>query len=273
VIITGASRAAPRLLARALLQPKGDKRVEVLELPYPADLLDLLVDWQLISEVTQGLHGLYHALICPAPGNPMTTAQCIRGADILGEELGLQEPHLRAVVLHHDGERLNLHVVWQRTNIDTWTLWGEWQNYTKHERASRRLEQEFGHPPVQEKRAKAHQAGSAPRFNRAEGRQARRTGVLITAFKTQVAALKAAAESPEAFKVALEDAGHILARGNCGYILVDPHGGVYSLAGLLKTKLARVNEFMAPIDPAALPTTDEAKTRQYELSLRQKGAP
>ena len=58
------------------------------------------------------------------------------------------------------------------------------------------MEQEFGHPPVQEKRAKAD---PAPRFNRDEGRQAKRTGVRITAMKFQVAALKAAAESPQAF--------------------------------------------------------------------------
>jgi hypothetical protein len=89
--------------------------------------------------------------------------------------------------------------------------------------------------------------------------------------KTQVAALKAAAESPQAFKAALEDAGYMLAGGDSGYILIDQHGGVYSLAGQLKMKLARVNEFMAPLDPAALPTVDQAKARQYQFNLRQKG--
>lgn len=284
VIVTGTSRAAPRLLARDLLQPKGDKRIEVLELPYPADLLELFVDWQLVSEIPRGLHGLYHVRICPAPGNPMTPAQWTRAPDILGEELALPEPHHRAAVLHHDGVRPNLHVVWQRTNIETWTLWNDSQNYPKHERASRRMELEFGHPPVQDKRAKARPTArpddapsasypAAPKFNRDEGRQARRTGVRITAMKTQVAALKAAAESPQAFKTALEDVGYILAKGDSGYILIDPYGGVYSLVGQLKMKLARVNEFMAPLDLAALPTADQVKGRQYQLSLRQKGIP
>jgi hypothetical protein len=274
MIVTGASRAAPRPLARDLLQPKGEKRVEVLELPYPADLLELFVDWQLISEVTHGLHGLYHARICPAPGNPMPPAQWTRAADILGEELGLQEPHHRALVLHDDGVRPTLHVVWQRTNIDTWTLWNDAQNYPRHERASRRMEQEFGHAPVPDQRTNADPAPRpfAPKFNRDEGRQARRTGVPITAMKSQVAALKAAAESPQAFKAALEDAGYMLARGDSGYILIDQHGSVYSLAGLLKTKLARVNEFMAPIDLAALPAVGDAKNRQYQIG-RRKGAP
>ena len=273
VIVTGGSRASPRLLVRDLLQPKGDKRVEVLELPYPADLLELFVDWQLISEITRGMHGLYHARICPAPGSAMTPSQRTRAADILGEELGLQEPHHRAIVLHDDGVRPNLHVVWQRTNIDTWTLWNDSQNYAKHERASRRMEQEFGHAPVPDQRTAdptPRPKPSAPKFNRDEGRQAKRTGVRITVMKSQVAALRAAAESPQAFKALLEDAGYMLARGESGYILIDQHGSVYSLAGLLKTKLDRVNEFMAPISLDGLPTVDDAKNRHYQLGPRKR---
>jgi len=281
MIVTGGSREAPHELAANLTEPGGGKRVELLEVPYDASLVELFFDWQLISEGTLGTKGLYHALISPAPGNPMTPVQWIRAADILGEELGLQEPHHRAVVLHDDGERPYLHVVWQRTNIDTWTLWHDVQNYRKHERASRRMEQEFGHPPVQNKRAKAERAPpppeappsasdpSAPKFNRDESRQAKRTGVGINTMKAQVAALKAAAESPQAFKAALEDAGYMLARGDSGYLLVDEHGSVYSLAGQLKTKLARVNEFMAPLRLEELPTVDDAKNRQYQITRRK----
>jgi hypothetical protein len=288
MIVTGASRAAPHQLARQLLKPHdAGKRVEVLELPYLFNLLDILIDFQSLSVLTQGTKGLYHAQICPAPGNPMTTAQWLRAADILAEELGLQE-HLRLVVLHDDGARPYLHVVWQRTDKRTdsekWIMSDDSFNYRKHECASRRMEQEFGHPPVQKKRAKADPAPlpseeppsasdpSAPKFNRDEGRQARRTRVRITAMKNQVAALKAAAESPQAFKAALEDAGYMLARGDSGYILIDEHGSVYSLAGQLKMKLARVNEFMAPLRLEDLPTVDDAKNRQYQKRKEEECA-
>ena len=275
MIVTGTCRAAPHHLAHSLRQPNGDKLVHVLELPYPTSLRDLFLEWQCLSEVTHGAKGLYHAQICPAPGNPMTTARWLRSADILGEDLGLQQ-HLRAVVLHEDGERSYLHVVWQRTDIDTWTLWNDGKNYRKHERASRRMEQEFGQAPVPDKRAKdkpvAQPDPPGPAFNRDEGRQARRTDVRITAMKAKVAALKTAAESPEAFRTALENAGYILARGDSGYILVDCFSSVYSLAGQLKQKLARVNEFMAPVSLDSLPTADEAKDRQFQLNPQRKDA-
>jgi hypothetical protein len=134
------------------------------------------------------------------------------------------------------------------------------------------MEQEFGHAPVPDQQTKAdpRQKSSAPKFNRDEGRQARRTGVRTTVMKSQIASLRAAAESPQAFKAALEDAGYMLARGDTGYILIDEHGSVYSLAGLLKTKLARVNDFMAPIDLAALPAVDDAKNRHYQLGPRKR---
>src|SRR5579871_708145 len=229
MIVTGECSASPYELAKKLISPGGRTRVEILELPYPTNLEDLFVDWQVISEGTLGTQGLYRARICPAPGYPMTPAQWVRGADILGEELGLQEPHHRALVLHDDGERAYLHVVWQRTNIDTWTLCDVGRNYPKHENASRRMEREFGHPPVRGKRA---QTGSDPKplFNRDEGRQAKRTGVGITTMRANIAALKAAATSPQDFKSALENVRYILAKGDSGYLIVDQHGSVYSLA-------------------------------------------
>ncbi len=140
------------------------------------------------------------------------------------------------------------------------------------------MEQEFGLARVPDKRDKAKAVAlpddpPGPVFNRDEGRQARRTNVRITAIKAKVAALKAAAQNPEAFRTALEDAGYLLAKGDSGYILVDRCGAVYSLAGQLKQKLATVNEFMAPISLDALPTVDEAKDRQFQLNPHRNDVP
>jgi MobA/VirD2-like, nuclease domain len=269
MIVTGQSSKVPYQLAGKIMYPKGEIRAQVLELPYATSLEDLFVEWQALSEVTLGTKGLYHAMICPATGAPMAAARWPRSADILGEELGLLEPHQRALVLHDTGERAYLHAVWQRTNIDTWTLWDSGRNYSKHERASRRMEQEFGHPPPITK------AEPQPPFNLDEGRQARRTSVRIASMNSAIAALMASAETPRSFKTALEEAGYILARGECGYVVVDRHGGVYSLYGQLRMKPYKLDEYMAPVGLAGLPDVDEAKERQYEISLanKRKGEP
>ncbi|WP_374142216.1 hypothetical protein [Sphingomonas sp.] len=48
-----------------------------------------------------------------------------------------------------------MHVVWARTDLDTMTLRSDSQNYHAHERASLRLEQEFGHELVPGKHARS----------------------------------------------------------------------------------------------------------------------
>ena len=104
-----------------------------------------------------------------------------RSADILGEELGLKDQP-RAIVLHSgkDG-RSHLHVVWARTDADAMKLVSDSYNYVAHERASHRMELEFGHAVVPGKHAKRDRK-KQPEFPRAEmghdeRMQAERTGL------------------------------------------------------------------------------------------------
>ena len=116
----------------------------------------------------QGEYGLYHAQISPAPkyAPTMTPEQWKRAADILGEELGLQDQP-RALVLHAGkDDRPHLHVVWSRTDIDEMKLRSDSFNYQAHERASHRMELEFGQEFVPGKHAKRDRekaAGIPPR--------------------------------------------------------------------------------------------------------------
>ena len=278
MIVNGQSIGTPYKLAGRLAYPEEPVRAEVLELPFETPLEDLFVDWQTHAAATQqGKHGLYHATLYPAPAFPMTRAQYIRGADILSEELGLLDPHQRALILHHNEDRSYLHVVWQRTNIDTWKLRNDGSNYSKHERASRRMEREFGHPTVTGKGEKSAAVyDPQPVFNRDEGQQAiRTTGRSIARMKTEIAALYAQARDALAFKQALEGEGYILATGDSGYVVVDGHGGVYSLAGQLKMRTWKLDDFMAPIGLESLPSVGAAKDRQQEINTSKirKGAP
>lgn len=67
-------------------------------------------------------------------GRPVTPQQWERTADVLEEELGLQG-HPRAIVLHEKDGRVHVHVVWQRTDIETMTLVSDSWNYLAHEKA------------------------------------------------------------------------------------------------------------------------------------------
>lgn len=268
MIIKGSSRAAPSQLANHLKRADTNERVEVLELQSPhGDLAEALRDWQFLAAGTRGTKGLYHANIDPAEAYAMTAEQWARSVEVLEEELGLQgQP--RAVVLHEKHGRQHIHVVWARTDIDTMTLRSDSQNYKAHERASGRLELEFGHehvPGKHEKRDRAAQE-EPPRseVTHAEWQQAERTGIDPRERKSHVTTLYEQSDSGLAFKAALEESGYLIAKGDRrDFILVDEQGEIHSLGRQIKgVKAAELRAFMADIDREALPTATEARAQQ-----------
>ena len=270
MIIKGGSRAAPGQLAWHLQRLDTNDKVEILEIQFPiSNLAEAFRDWQTISEGTRGFKGLYHANIDPAMDYTMTREQWQHAVEVLEKELKL-EGQPRAVVMHEKLGREHIHVVWARTDIDTMTLCSDSQNYLAHERASQRLENEFGHEPVPGKHAKRDRE-QQPEFPRAEANQAEwqqgeRTGIDPAARKDQITALKEASDNAQAFKVALEEQGYILAKGDRrDFVIVDETGSIHSLGRQIRdVKAAELREFMKSIDREALPTVSEAKDLQLE---------
>jgi Relaxase/Mobilisation nuclease domain len=269
MIIKGGSRAAPGQLAWHLQRRDTNEKVEILEIQFPtSNLAEAFRDWQTISEGTRGFKGLYHANIDPAMDYTMTREQWQHAVDVLEKELKL-EGQPRAVIMHEKLGREHLHVVWARTDIDTMTLCSDSQNYMAHERASQRLENEFGHEPVPGKHAKRDRE-QQPEFPRAEANQAEwqqgeRTGIDPATRKEQITTLRQASDNAQAFKVALEEQGYILANGRRGFVIVDQTGSIHSLGRQVQDiKPAQFREFMKPIDREALPTAEEAKDLQQE---------
>jgi hypothetical protein len=270
MIIKGGSRAAPRQLARHLQRRDTNENVEILELQsLNSDLAEAFRDWQTLVEGTRGTKGLYHANIDPAKDYTMTPEQWQRAVEVLEKELGL-EGQPRAVVMHQKHGREHVHVVWARTDIDEMILRSDSQNYQAHERASQKLEQEFGHEPVPGKHAKRDRE-KQPEFPRAEANQAEwqqgeRTGLLPAAMKEQITALKQASDSAEAFKAALEEQGYALARGDRrDFVIIDQAGQVHSLGRQIHgVKAAELREFMKGIDPQTLPSVEQAKENRME---------
>ena len=268
MIIKGKSRGGPKQLATHLLRADTNERVEILELQSLAPSLDkAFLDWQLIAEGTNGRRGLYHANIDPDARYTMTAGQWLRAVNVLERELGL-DGQPRAVILHEKKDRQHLHVVWQRTDIDSMTLVSDSQNYHAHERASLALEKEFGHAQVPGKHAKRDTDQPAPKsdLTHAEWQQAERSGIDPRAFKDQVTALYQASENGTAFVAALEAEGLMLAKGDRrDFVLVDPAQEVYSLARQVRGVTAKeLQAFMSDVYTTLLPTVGLAKARQAQ---------
>jgi hypothetical protein len=224
------------------------------------DLGDTLRDWQLISTGTKGTKGLYHANISP-DNYEMTLEQWLRCVEVLEEELGFTgQP--RTIVMHEKHGRVHIHVVWQRTDIDTMTLRSDSQNYMAHERASMTLEEEFGHEMVPGKHAKRdrQQQPEFPRskYNLDEAQQFERNNIDPEQFKITLTEIYRQSDSAPAFKAALEDNGLILATGDKrGFVIVDQEGEVYSLSRqLLDVKAKELKQFLKNIGP--LPDVERA---------------
>ena len=265
MIIKGKSRAGPSQLARHLGRADTNERVELLELAWGGtSVQEAFRDWQVISEGTKGRLGLYHANIDPDAKYAMTRDQWLRSVEVLEEELGLQgQP--RAIVMHEKNGREHIHVVWARTDMDTMKLRSDSMNYQAHERASLRLEQEFGHEHVPGKHAKRDREAQ-PEFPTAEAQhdewqQGERGGMNHRERKAQVKGLYEASDTGPAFKSALEDAGYVLARGDRrDFVILDTDAKVHSLGRQLPGVTAKdLRAFMAEIDPDSLPSVKEAR--------------
>ncbi|MCP4305067.1 MAG: relaxase/mobilization nuclease domain-containing protein, partial [bacterium] len=180
MIIKGSSRAAPKRLAKHLLRGDTNERVEIIASDYTAtqNLNEALLEMQALTAGTRGFKGLYHANIDPHGDYNMTEEQWFRAVDVLEEELGLQHQP-RVVVKHQKNGREHLHVVWARTDIETMTLRSDSNTYMAHERASHRLEDEFGHehvPGAHYKRDKTQERPVAD-FSHMEWQQMERSGL------------------------------------------------------------------------------------------------
>ena len=264
MIIKGKSRAGPSQLARHLGRADTNERVEILQLDSAGTTEQAFRDWQTYTLATNGKLGLYHANIDPDAKYDMTRDQWWRAVEVLEEELGLQgQP--RAVVLHEKNGREHIHVVWARTDMGTMKLRGDGWNYDAHERASLRLEQEFGHEHVPGKHAKRDRE-KQPEFPKAEvshdeWQQSERGGIGHVQRRAQVKALFEASDTGLAFKAALEDAGYVLARGDRrGFVILDDDAKVYSLSHQLPGVRAKdLRAFMVEIDLDNLPSVKDAR--------------
>ena len=150
MIITGKSIAFYLELVSHLLDDVAENtRIEALEFRDVAiwEVEPALRDMEILCAGTMGTKGLYHAKIRPAPDYSLSRDQWFTAADILEQELGLDDQP-RLLMLHEQGDRAHLHAIWARTDIETMTLRPDSFTYRAHERAARAIEAALGHEAV-----------------------------------------------------------------------------------------------------------------------------
>jgi hypothetical protein len=214
------------------------------------------------AEGTRCEKSLYHAAISPAVPHRLTPEQRTEAIDALESKLGLTG-HPRVVVLHEKKDREHIHVVWSRIDLDSGKSVSDSHNYRKHEEVARDLERRFGHDRVQGAHVEREGVKRPDRTpSRAELRQEERTGIKGKIVKHEVTMAFRASDSAEAFRVALEDKGYLLAQGDRrDFVIIDRKGSVHSLARRIDgIRASDLREFMGPIDRQTLPSAEEAKT-------------
>jgi len=291
MIVKGGARSGPYQCATYLMRVgryDTGEEVELIEFRSPwgagvagksrQEIADLMVeafrDMQDLAEGTKnGRDGLYRSEISPAPkyARGMTREQIIRTADILEEELGFQGQD--RVIVRHAGTdgRPHWHVVWQRVNLDTMMMIPDSFNYVAHERASKRMELEFGHEFVAGKHAKRDRERQ-PEFPRqdhdyAEAQMAQRSNMTPEERKEKMTAMRVTAANGQELKKALEDEGYVLAKGERGYLVVDGAGVHSVLSRNIGLKKDETAAFMAAVPFEALPTIEQAKKMQEAKKL------
>jgi len=171
------------------------------------------------------------------------------------KRLGL-EGQPRVIVIHEKEGRRHAHCVWSRINIDEMKAINMSYDHTKLNQLSKELYLEHGWKMPKgfiDKNQK-----NPLNFTREEWQQAQRTGQNPKLIKQSIQECWAVSDSKKAFEQALQERGYFLARGDKrGFVTLDTHGEVYSLARQLGMKAKDLEQRLGK--PQNLPSVDHAK--------------
>lgn len=269
MIIKGSSRGGSRSdairLAKHLLSAENEVAL-VLELRGvgATDLHGAIEEMRAISLATRSRRPLYHSSISAAPSEArtMTLRQWVEAANELEHRLGL-DGHQRALVQHVKNGRAHMHVVWSRIDPVTLKVTHDGQNYRIHEQCARALERRWRHKPIlgahtRPKGTRRPVAAVTHRDHQAE----RRTGILVANLAATLKHCWRSSPNGKAFAAAVEAEGWCLASGRRGIVLIDDAGTPHSIPRRLAIKAAEVRRQLRDLDPATLPTVEDAKRLQ-----------
>ncbi|MEM9750956.1 MAG: hypothetical protein AAF869_08410, partial [Pseudomonadota bacterium] len=262
VILVGNQRGGAGGLAAHLLNTHDNEHVEVHDVRgFVAETLhEALRESEALSRGTRCRQHLYSLSLNPPKDHNVRTDVFENAIERIENKLGLSgQP--RAIVIHEkqglDGEtRRHAHAVWSRINVDEMKAVPVSYPKKKLRDISREIYLEQG---WQMPRGFLNSAERSPmNFTHAEWQQARRNDQDPRNIKGAFRDAWAISDSKAAFEAALQARGFTLARGDRrGFVAVDAHGEVYSVARMAGVKTKEVRARLG--DENALPGVTETR--------------
>ena len=257
MILKASKRGGARQLARHLMNGENNEHVTVHEISgFASDtVIEAMEEIHAISRGTKCSRFMFSLSLNP-PQDESVPAHVFEDAlERIEKKLGL-EGQPRIIVFHEKHGRRHAHCVWSR--IDAEEMKAIDQPYFKNKLRdiSKQLYLDHGWKLPKgfiDKREK-----NPLNFTRAQWQQAARTNQSPKTIKAALQECWTNTDSKKSFTKALKERGYCLARGDRrGYVVVDIHGEVYSLARQLSVKTKELEKRLGKAE--SLPTVDQVK--------------
>ena len=275
MIINGGSRSAGGWWSKHLGNTKDNERVTLTEVVGldAATIPDLFHEMEILarSSGSKATNYFYQVNINPRDHEFLTPDQRHEAKELLLKNLGLSgQPHF--VVEHEKEGRVHFHVLALRIDMERGRAIPDSLTAAIHERTSRQLEVMFdlerGKSILTPDRAFERPERDPKKFEIFRGNE---TGIYPQTVATDARQARAHADNGHSFKAALEASGHyVLAAGDRrDFVIIDLAGDDHSLGRRLGMKAKDLRVYMADLDPASLPSVEQAKEiqrdRQHQL--------
>jgi hypothetical protein len=216
-----------------------------------------------VSLGTKCTNYFYQYNIDLRPGETLTDAQWEDAHAITRKNHGM-ENHAWFRVRHVKNGQTHEHGFICRIDPERMRAHSDSLSAQIREQTSRELEQKYGLTPVKSvlvpDRDSPRPERRPKKWEQFRGAQAELDPKDIA---RELQTIKQRSDNGQSFKAGIEAAGYILARGDKrDFVIVDQRGDDHSLARRLHIKTAELREFMKDVDPATLPSVDQARSRQ-----------
>ena len=268
IIINGGSRRAGGWWAKHLENGEKNEKVSLVEVVglNGTTATELFREMYAMSRGSESkaTNYFYQANINPRDDERLTPQQRHEAKETLLKNLGLEgQPHF--VYEHEKKGRLHIHVVAFRIDLETQRAIPDSLTAVIHERTSRELEIKFDLERGKSILVKDRDFDRPDRrAKKRETFRATETGIDPEKVKADARQHWQSADNGKSFKAALEASGdYVLARGDRrDFVIIDRVGDDHSLGRRLGVKAAEVRARMADLDPANLPSVEQAKEIQ-----------
>ncbi len=258
MILKGSQRAGGRQMALHLLNGEQNEHVNVHEVRgfIASDVLGALNEAYALSKGTQCKQFMYSLSLSPPETEKVDIATFEHTLERVEKKLGL-EGQPRVVVFHEKEGRRHAHCVWSRIDYENMKAINISHPKIKLNDLAKSLYLEHGWKMPEGFRDKSRK--NPLNYTRAEWQQAARIGRKAPDIKREFQECWAVSDTKATFENALGEQGYYLARGDKrGFVVIDVHGEVYSLARQLGQKAKALEGRLGK--PSALPSVETIKS-------------